>query len=88
MDRAVEAKWRDPALSAKEAFRMGDYVFPQSSNDADVKKGAEDWKGIVDSDDVSIAQLKNNLPRRMRLRRNAAAVREDSCMKSLCNCLV
>ena len=28
MDRAVEAKWHDPALTAEEALRMGGYLFP------------------------------------------------------------
>ena len=72
MDRAVEAKWCNPALSAEEALRMGGYVFPKSSDNADGKKG------VVDSDNVSIAQRKNNLLRRLRLRRNAVAGREDS----------
>ena len=71
MDRAVEAMWRNPALSAEEALRMCSYVFPQSSDNADGKKGIKAWKGVIDSDNVSIAQRKNNLLCRLRPRRNA-----------------
>ena len=84
MDRAVEARWRDPSLSAEEALRIGGYVFPpppSSSDDADGKvDAAAARREVVDSDNVSIAQRKNNLLRRLRLRRNAlaAAAREGS----------
>jgi hypothetical protein len=84
MDRAVEARWRNPSLSAEEALRIGGYVFPpmpSSSDDADGKAGAAAARReVVDSDNVSIAQRKNNLLRRLRLRRNAlaAAAREGS----------
>jgi len=78
MDRAAEAKWRDPSLSAEEALRIGGYVFPPSLAGADGKKGAAARKEVVDSDNVSIAQRKNNLLRRLRLRRNSLAAQEES----------
>ncbi|KAL3808162.1 hypothetical protein ACHAXA_010648 [Cyclostephanos tholiformis] len=81
MDRAVEARWRDPSLSAEEALRIGGYVFPPSSSiNADGKRGSSSaLGGVVDSDNVSISQRKNNLLRRLRLRRTSPSLaREES----------
>ncbi len=78
MDRAVEARWRDPSLSAEEALRIGGYVFsPSSSGDADGKGGGAVRREVVDSDNISIAQRKNNLLRRLRLKRNALAAAQE-----------
>jgi hypothetical protein len=100
MDRAVEAKFHDPSLSAEEALRIGGFVFStttavpppgmpfftdgggsggvegsgiliiQTGNGGNNKGGRD--ATIVDTDNISLAQRKNNLLRRLRLRRNAA----------------
>jgi hypothetical protein len=107
MDRAVEAKFHNPSLSAEEALCIGGFVFSttttttvlpppgmpfftnggdgsggggvdgsgipmmKTSNSGNNNKGGRDAT-IVDTDNISLAQRKNNLLRRLRLRRNAA----------------
>jgi len=98
MDRAVEAKFHDPSLSAEEALRIGGFVFSTTTavpppvmpffsggsggvdgsgiliiktGNGGNNKGGRDAT-IVDTDNISLAQRKNNLLRRLRLRRNAA----------------
>jgi hypothetical protein len=106
MDRAVEAKFHNPSLSAEEALCIGGFVFSttttttvpppgmpfftnggdgnggggvdgsgipmmKTSNSGNINKGGRDAT-IVDTDNISLAQRKNNLLRRLRLRRNAA----------------
>ena len=110
MDRAVEAKFHNPSLSAEEALCIGGFVFSNTTTTTTVPPppgmpffttggdgsggGGVDGSGIpmmktsnsgnnnnnkggrdamiVDTDNISLAQRKNNLLRRLRLRRNAA----------------
>ena len=101
MDRAVEAKFHDPSLSAEEALRIGGFAFSTTTaipppgmpfftdgggsggvdgsgiliiktGNGGNNKGGRDAT-IVDTDNISLAQRKNNLLRRLRLRRNDAA---------------
>ena len=65
MDRAVEAKLRNPAISAEEALRIGGYKYPKDYNGK--------RKSIVDSDNISIRVRKDNLMKRLRKIRNAVA---------------
>ena len=60
MDRAVQARLDDPTLSAEDALRTGGYEFPVLAD----QKLTD--KEVVDSDNVSIHQRKNNLLRRVR----------------------
>jgi len=60
MDRAVEARLEDPSLSTEEALRVGGFEFPSLD-----QKGVAQ-KDIMDGDNVSVAQRKNNLLRRLR----------------------
>eukprot|EP00580_Thalassiosira_gravida_P004417 CAMPEP_0201623924 /NCGR_PEP_ID=MMETSP0493-20130528/276_1 /ASSEMBLY_ACC=CAM_ASM_000838 /TAXON_ID=420259 /ORGANISM="Thalassiosira gravida, Strain GMp14c1" /LENGTH=832 /DNA_ID=CAMNT_0048093653 /DNA_START=129 /DNA_END=2627 /DNA_ORIENTATION=- len=66
MDRAVDARWADPALSIEEALRIGGFEFPLLS-DPD-RKGVTQ-KDLIDGDGVSVTQRKNNLLRRLRQRK-------------------
>ena len=60
MDRAVQARLEDPSLSTEEALRVGGFEFPSLD-----QKGVAQ-KDIMDGDNVSVAQRKNNLLRRLR----------------------
>ena len=68
MDRAVEAIWQDPTLTAEEALRVGGFEYPLSS---ETKKTKKKQTEILDADQVSLAQRKNNLYRRVRKRKQA-----------------
>mmetsp|Transcript_11568 Transcript_11568/g.25364 ORF Transcript_11568/g.25364 Transcript_11568/m.25364 type:complete len:707 (+) Transcript_11568:62-2182(+) len=67
MDQAVEARWEDPTLTSEEALRIGGYEFPPLD-----EKGVLQ-KDIMDSDNVCITQRKNNLLRRLRMKKKQMA---------------
>mmetsp|Transcript_32927 Transcript_32927/g.71113 ORF Transcript_32927/g.71113 Transcript_32927/m.71113 type:complete len:862 (-) Transcript_32927:154-2739(-) len=66
MDRAVDARWADPALSTEEALRIGGFEFPLLS---DMERKGVTQKDVMDGDGVSVTQRKNNLLRRLRQRK-------------------
>ncbi|KAL7535508.1 hypothetical protein ACHAWF_005187, partial [Thalassiosira exigua] len=59
MDRAAHVMWEDPTLSTEEALRIGGFDFPSLD-----QKGV--WeKNVVDSDNVSVTELKRKLQKRL-----------------------
>jgi len=63
MTRAVEAKRANPQVSLLDALIAGGFDFPKT------KKRGETDKTVHDSDGVSLSQRKNQLRRRLRIKR-------------------
>mmetsp|Transcript_14447 Transcript_14447/g.31336 ORF Transcript_14447/g.31336 Transcript_14447/m.31336 type:complete len:498 (-) Transcript_14447:88-1581(-) len=60
MDKAVQAKLDDSALSLLDALRQGGFIFPA------LDESSTPQYAVVDSDNVKITQRKNQLLRRIR----------------------
>jgi len=74
MDRAVEAKQQDPTLTSEDALRIGGYEFPEIGK----REIGKSEKDIMDSDNVSIKQRKNNLLRRLRQKKQSEEKKRQS----------